>query len=48
MGIFRLNHAVLFVRDLAESVRFYGDVLGFRAIDMTRGIVGDCRFRAIQ
>jgi catechol 2,3-dioxygenase-like lactoylglutathione lyase family enzyme len=35
MGIFRLNHAVLFVRDLAESVRFYGDVLGFRAIDMT-------------
>ena len=35
MGIFRLNHAVLFVRDLAESVRFYGDVLGFRRIDMT-------------
>jgi catechol 2,3-dioxygenase-like lactoylglutathione lyase family enzyme len=35
MGIFRLNHAVLFVRDLEESVRFYGDVLGFRRIDMT-------------
>jgi len=35
MGIFRLNHAVLFVRDLDESVRFYGDVLGFRRIDMT-------------
>jgi catechol 2,3-dioxygenase-like lactoylglutathione lyase family enzyme len=35
MGIFRLNHAVLFVRDLAESVGFYGDVLGFRAVDMT-------------
>jgi len=35
MGIFRLNHAVLFVRDLDESVRFYGDVLGFRRIQMT-------------
>ena len=28
MGIFRLNHAVLFVRNLEESVRFYADVLG--------------------
>jgi len=35
MGIFRLNHAVLYVRDLAESVAFYTDVLGFRRIDMT-------------
>jgi catechol 2,3-dioxygenase-like lactoylglutathione lyase family enzyme len=35
MGIFRLNHAVLFVRNLDESVRFYSDVLGFRRIDMT-------------
>ncbi len=35
MGIFRLNHAVLYVRDLAESVDFYTDVLGFRRIDMT-------------
>jgi catechol-2,3-dioxygenase len=32
MGIFRLNHAVLYVRDLAESVRFYGDVLGFQPV----------------
>jgi catechol-2,3-dioxygenase len=29
MAIFRLNHAVLYVRDLAESVAFYRDVLGF-------------------
>ncbi|MEJ1112330.1 MULTISPECIES: VOC family protein [unclassified Kribbella] len=29
MAIFRLNHAVLFVRDLAASVAFYRDVLGF-------------------
>src|SRR3954467_7627388 len=33
MGIFRLNHAVLYVRDLDESVRFYRDVLGFTRID---------------
>jgi len=33
MAIFRLNHAVLYVRDLAESVAFYSDVLGFRRID---------------
>lgn len=35
MGIHRLNHAVLFVRDLARSVAFYRDVLGFRVIPMT-------------
>jgi catechol 2,3-dioxygenase-like lactoylglutathione lyase family enzyme len=35
MGIFRLNHAVLYVRDLDETVRFYRDVLGFRQVDMT-------------
>ena len=33
MGIFRLNHAVLYVRDLAESVAFYTDVLGFERLD---------------
>jgi catechol-2,3-dioxygenase len=33
MGIFRLNHAVLYVRDLAETVTFYRDVLGFERID---------------
>jgi catechol-2,3-dioxygenase len=35
MGITRLNHAVLFVRDLGRSVAFYTDVLGFTRIDMT-------------
>lgn len=34
MGITRLNHAVLFVRDLEASVGFYTDVLGFRVIPM--------------
>jgi catechol 2,3-dioxygenase-like lactoylglutathione lyase family enzyme len=33
MGIFRLNHAVLYVRDLDETVGFYRDVLGFQRID---------------
>ncbi len=33
MSIFRLNHAVLYVRNLAESVAFYRDVLGFGYID---------------
>ena len=30
MGIHRLNHAVLYVRDVPTSVAFYRDVLGFR------------------
>ncbi|MFL6238650.1 MAG: VOC family protein [Actinomycetes bacterium] len=35
MPITRLNHAVLYVRDLAETVRFYTDVLGFDVVNMT-------------
>jgi catechol-2,3-dioxygenase len=35
MGITRLNHAVLFVRDLERSLAFYTEVLRFRRIDMT-------------
>jgi len=35
MPITRLNHAVLYVRDLERSVAFYRDVLGFRVIPMT-------------
>jgi catechol-2,3-dioxygenase len=32
MPIHRLNHAVLYVRDLERSVAFYTDVLGFRRV----------------
>lgn len=32
MPITRLNHAVLFVRDVDASVAFYRDVLGFRVL----------------
>jgi catechol-2,3-dioxygenase len=35
MGIFRLNHAVLYVQDLKASVAFYTDVMGFRVVNMT-------------
>ena len=37
MPIQRLNHAVLYVADVARSVAFYGDVLGFRTkVDLGR------------
>jgi catechol-2,3-dioxygenase len=32
MAIHRLNHAVLYVRDVARSVAFYRDVLGFEVV----------------
>ncbi len=34
MPITRLNHAVLYVRDVARSVAFYTEVLGFRVVPM--------------
>ena len=34
MAITRLNHAVLFVRDVERSAAFYSDVLGFRVLPM--------------
>ena len=34
MAITRLNHAVLFVRDVERSTAFYRDVLGFRVVPM--------------
>lgn len=33
MPIHRLNHAVLYVRNVAASVAFYRDVLGFHVVD---------------
>ena len=32
MPVTRLNHAVLFVRDVERSVAFYTDALGFRKV----------------
>jgi catechol 2,3-dioxygenase-like lactoylglutathione lyase family enzyme len=34
MAITRLNHAVLYVRDVERSVAFYTDVLGFRVLNV--------------
>jgi catechol-2,3-dioxygenase len=41
MPVQRLNHAVLFVRDLDRSVAFYRDVLGFRQV---MGMPGQAAF----
>ena len=35
MPITRLNHAVLYVRDVARSEAFYTEILGFRRVAMT-------------
>jgi catechol-2,3-dioxygenase len=37
MPITRLNHAVLFVRDVERSVAFYQDALGFRTVNSMPG-----------
>jgi len=42
----RLNHAVLYVRDVAESVAFYCDVLGFTPVVEYAGIPGAAFLRA--
>jgi len=40
----RLNHAVLYVREVERSVAFYTDVLGFRRVDMTPEGFGGAAF----
>jgi catechol-2,3-dioxygenase len=37
MAIHRLNHAVMYVRNVADSVAFYRDVLGFEVITEVGG-----------
>jgi catechol 2,3-dioxygenase-like lactoylglutathione lyase family enzyme len=39
MGVHRLNHAVLYVRDVAASSEFYRDALGFRLVTELPGAV---------
>lgn len=46
MPIVRLNHAVLYVRDVERSVRFYTDVLGFSLIGDMAGLPGAAFLRA--
>ncbi|MGO9197517.1 MAG: VOC family protein [Acidimicrobiales bacterium] len=40
MPITRLNHAVLYVRNVERSVAFYTQVLGFRVLEMGGGLRG--------
>src|SRR5215212_9280121 len=40
MAITRLNHAVLYVRDVERSVAFYTQVLGFRPVTALNGVRG--------
>lgn len=40
MPITRLNHAVLYVRNVERSVAFYTDVLGFRVLNIAEGLRG--------
>ncbi len=46
MSVFRLNHAVLYVRDVATSVAFYRDAFGFDYIPNGDGIPGAAFLRA--
>jgi catechol-2,3-dioxygenase len=46
MAIHRLNHAVLYVRDVARSVDFYRDVLSFRPVPEYGGMPGAAFLRA--
>jgi catechol-2,3-dioxygenase len=46
MAIHRLNHAVLYVRDVERSVAFYGDVLGFVPIESLGTMRGAAFLRA--
>jgi catechol-2,3-dioxygenase len=46
MGVHRLNHAVLYVRDVSRSVEFYGATLGFRPIDGMSGLKGAAFLKA--
>ena len=48
MPIHRLNHAVLYVREVERSVAFYRDVLGFRVIDEASGSTGAAFLRASE
>src|SRR6188472_1381208 len=46
MPVRRLNHAVLFVRDVRASVAFYAEVLDFAPIEGMDGLTGAAFLRA--
>jgi catechol-2,3-dioxygenase len=48
MAIHRLNHAVLYVRNVERSVAFYCDILGFTPIDGMDSLRGAAFLRAAE
>ncbi|MGH8892165.1 MAG: VOC family protein, partial [Actinomycetes bacterium] len=46
MPVRRLNHAVLFVRDVERSVAFYREILGFTPIEGMAELKGAAFLRA--
>lgn len=44
MGVHRLNHAVLYVRNVKRSMEFYTKVMGFRVVNMTPDGFGGAAF----
>jgi catechol-2,3-dioxygenase len=48
MAIHRLNHAVLYVRNVERSVAFYCDILGFRPIEGMGELRGAAFLRAAE
>ncbi len=46
MPVQRLNHAVLYVRDVARSVAFYADALGFAPVEGLPQLAGAAFLRA--
>src|SRR3954453_18286193 len=44
MPITRLNHAVLYVRDVDETVAFYRDVLGFEVVGQMEQVLRGAAF----
>jgi catechol-2,3-dioxygenase len=46
MPVTRLNHAVLYVRDVERSVAFYREALGFEPIAMAEGLRGAAFLKA--
>jgi catechol-2,3-dioxygenase len=46
MPVQRLNHAVLYVRNVPRSATFYGEALGFQPVDRYAGVRGATFLRA--
>lgn len=48
MRVIGFDHVVVLCRDVEESLRYYGDVLGLQTIDVERWRAGDAPFPAVR